>query len=65
MMLRLGYCPDCGASFESPVPVDRLCADCQRSEPVNDPTPFVDTDTDKYSRLNLQERLSVSGNLDD
>lgn len=64
-MLNLGFCPDCGASFPSPTVTDRLCPECERSEPVNDPTPYVDTDTDKYSLTNLRERLGVAGNLDD
>ena len=65
LMLRLGYCVECSASYPSPVVTDGICHECQASEPTNDPTPFVDTDTDKYSRLNLRERLSVSCDVDE
>jgi hypothetical protein len=66
-MLRLGYCPACTSSFESPIVTDRLCPECQAREDAiyaNDPTPPVDTDTRPYTRAAMRERLGVTGNED-
>lgn len=68
MLLRLGYCIECSASYPSPVVTDGLCPTCQANDDAmyaNDPTPIVDTDTRPYSRAVMQERLGVSGDADE
>lgn len=67
-MLRLGYCVECDASYESPTVTNGLCPICQKAEDRryrNDPTPYVDTDTRKYTKAAMRERLGVSGDVDE
>lgn len=67
-MLRLGYCPDCSASFESPTVTTHLCPACQATQDrqyANDPTPMHDEPPRPYSREWLRERLGVSGDVDE
>lgn len=64
----LGWCPECGASFDSPVAIDRLCQKCQASEDAvyaNDSTPSVDTDPQPFSKAAMRERLGVTGDVDE
>ena len=68
MMLRLGYCVECSASYPSPVVTDGLCPICQAHERPNDPTPIDDYDNTHerpWSRRAMQERLSISGDADE
>ena len=66
--MRLGYCTDCSAMFESPVVRDGLCPLCQRDEDAiykNDPTPDVETDSRQWTKAAMRERLGVTGDVDE
>ena len=64
--MRLGYCRECGASYEAPVVTDGLCPPCQRDEARiyrNDPGPYIEL-TREFSIPHMREKLGISGDED-
>jgi len=60
-----GHCIECGQAYPSELVADGVCPNCKAFDPQNDPGPYDDTSWNKYSKANLRERLSVSGDVDE
>lgn len=59
----------CGKEYWTKTAADHgLCPDCQRIEHeqyTNDPAPYVETDSWRWSRSAMRERLDVTGDVDE
>lgn len=61
-----GHCIECGQAYPSELVVpDGICPNCKAFDPQNDPSPYVEGPTWKYSKANLRERLGVTGDRDE
>lgn len=61
-------CLDCGAAFRTDDPRADQCPRCARREAAmyrNDPSPYAEAPLRLYARRSMQERLSVSGEVDE
>lgn len=65
--MHIGYCLDCGRSYEAERAVDALCPECQAHEDrvyQNITTPYVETEPWPWSKAAMRERLGVTGDED-